>query len=103
MSVGLKDLQRMACRHVALEQNERLFLRASDLERRADALLEHPQLDALLFHDYQKLKALACQQYVEAIAHREVIERDFPEAVLPREENQRKYLVAGVTQEKVCG
>ncbi|MCO7515130.1 hypothetical protein NJF44_07090 [Pseudomonas guariconensis] len=68
---------RQACRQLALEQNQRLFAQAYQLDHAAFALLERPGLDAGRFDHYQSLRRKAAERYEEALEHLALIDQSF--------------------------
>ncbi|MNJ05964.1 hypothetical protein D3C77_00430 [compost metagenome] len=91
MSDAHHRFQLKACRTFALKQNQRLFHQAWHLDHQAFALLDHPQLDAETFTQYQRLRHKASDKYLEAIEHLHLINRDFADP-LPALREVRTYL-----------
>ncbi|AZE66565.1 hypothetical protein [Pseudomonas synxantha] len=70
--------QMMACRQLAMEQNQKLFNQANALSRSAYQLLERPDLDSELFDQYLHLRGKAEALFREAIDHLGVLNEHFP-------------------------
>ncbi|MFQ6573865.1 hypothetical protein [Pseudomonas sp. UM16] len=70
-----------ACRKFALEQNQRLFRQAWQLDHQAFTLLDHPQFDAEYFAQYQHLRRKAQCRYQEAIEHLTLIHHEFADTL----------------------
>ncbi|WP_434702503.1 hypothetical protein J3P85_16485 [Pseudomonas sp. Z1-12] len=68
----------MACRRLALEQNERLFDEANAYSRRAFDLLEHPDFDCEMFEEYLHIRQKAESLFRDAIEHLGALNEDFP-------------------------
>lgn len=68
----------IACRQLALEQNQKLFNQANALTRSAFDLLERPDLDSELFDQYLRLRGKAQALLREAIEHLGVVNEHFP-------------------------
>lgn len=68
----------MACRRLAIEQNEKLFEEANALNRFAINLLERPDLDGEMFHQYLQLRGKADALFREALDHLSLINEQFP-------------------------
>ncbi|AZC18386.1 hypothetical protein [Pseudomonas sp. CMR5c] len=74
-----QSLQLRACRKFALEQNQRLFKQAHDLNRKAYALLEQAQPDLDTFERYHLLRNKAEERLHEANEHLLLINHEFAE------------------------
>ena len=70
--------QRLACRDLALEQNQKLFNEANALSRSAFDLLERADFDSEKFDQYLRLRAKAEALFREAIEHLGVLNTHFP-------------------------
>ncbi|WP_445576735.1 hypothetical protein GKKCFE_15020 [Pseudomonas sp. E141] len=68
----------MACRRLALEQNERLFDEANAYSRRAFDLLEHPDFDCEMFEEYLHIRHKAESLFRDAIEHLSALNEHFP-------------------------
>jgi len=68
----------MACRRLAIEQNEKLFEEANVLNRLAIKLLERPDLDGEMFLQYLQLRGKADVRFREALDHLSLINQQFP-------------------------
>lgn len=68
----------MACRQLAMEQNQKLFNEANALSKSAFELLEHPDFDSEMFDKYLRLRGKAEVLFREAIEHLGVLNRHFP-------------------------
>lgn len=73
-----------ACRHLAMEQNEKLFEEASALNRTALDLLDRPDLDDEMFLEYLRLRDKAQAKYQEALDHLALINEQLPSLHEPR-------------------
>ena len=69
--------QRVACRDLALEQNQRLFEKANALNQTARDLLDHPDLDGEMFFKYLHLRDKANVRFREALDHLLLINETF--------------------------
>lgn len=103
MSDAHQRFQLKACRTFALEQNQRLFHQAWQLDHQAFALLDLPQLDAETFTQYQRLRQTARHKYREAIEHLVLINREWVDPLAlqpertPRHADQDEMQVAAVS------
>lgn len=70
--------QMMACRQLAMEQNQKLFNEANALSKSAFDLLEHPDFDSEMFDEYLRLRGKAEALFGEAIEHLSVVNEHFP-------------------------
>ncbi|AZF04922.1 hypothetical protein [Pseudomonas sp. R5-89-07] len=70
--------KRMACRQLALEQNQKLLNEANAISRSAFDLLERADFDSVLFDEYLRLRAKAQTLFREAIDHLGVLNTHFP-------------------------
>ncbi|CRM64242.1 hypothetical protein [Pseudomonas sp. 31 R 17] len=70
--------KRMACRQLAMEQNQKLFDEANALSRSAFDLLECADFDSEKFDHYLRLRARAEALFREAIEHLGVLNKHFP-------------------------
>ncbi|WP_300628464.1 hypothetical protein [Pseudomonas sp.] len=70
--------QRLACRDLALEQNQKLFNEANALSRSAFDLLERADFDSDMFIEYLRLRGKAQALFCEAIDHLGVLNTHFP-------------------------
>ncbi|KRP65729.1 hypothetical protein [Pseudomonas orientalis] len=70
--------KRMACRQLAMEQNQKLFDEANALSRSAFDLLECADFDSEKFDQYLRLRAKAEALFREAIEHLGVLNTHFP-------------------------
>ncbi|NUU37824.1 hypothetical protein [Pseudomonas sp. C2B4] len=68
----------MACRSLAIEQNEKLFEEANALNRFAINLLDRPDLDGEMFLQYLQLRGKADALFREALDHLNLINQQFP-------------------------
>ncbi|RKS27522.1 hypothetical protein BJ917_0372 [Pseudomonas sp. WPR_5_2] len=68
----------MACRRLAMEQNEKLFEAANTLNRSAIDLLDRPDLDSEMFLHYLQLRGKAEALFREALDHLSLINEQFP-------------------------
>ncbi|WP_178122568.1 hypothetical protein [Pseudomonas izuensis] len=68
----------MACRRLAMEQNEKLFEEANALNRSAIDLLDRPDLDSEMFLHYLQLRGKAQALFREALDHLSLINEQFP-------------------------
>ncbi|MBS7842899.1 hypothetical protein KFF47_08925 [Pseudomonas fluorescens] len=68
----------MACRQLAMEQNQKLFNQANALSNSAFDLLEHPDFDSEMFDEYLRLRGKAEALFREAIDHLGVLNKYFP-------------------------
>lgn len=68
----------MACRQLAMEQNQKLFNEANALSNSAFDLLEHPDFDSEMFDEYMRLRGKAEALFREAIEHLGVLNKHFP-------------------------
>lgn len=68
----------MACRQLAMEQNQKLFNEANALSKSAFELLEHPDFDSEMFDEYLRLRGKAEALFYEAIEHLRVLNKHFP-------------------------
>ena len=68
----------MACRQLAMEQNQKLFNQANALSNSAFDLLEHPDFDSEMFDEYLRLRGKAEALFGEAIEHLGVVNEHFP-------------------------
>ncbi|MBC2659161.1 hypothetical protein H7A76_27290 [Pseudomonas sp. MSSRFD41] len=66
-----------ACRTFALEQNQRLFKQAHDLNQQAYELLEEAQPDLDTFERYHLLRNKAEEKFHEASEHLRLINQEF--------------------------
>ncbi|SDV04187.1 hypothetical protein [Pseudomonas vancouverensis] len=73
-----------ACRHLAMEQNEKLFEEANVLNRSALDLLDRPDLDDEMFLDYLRLRDKAHALFQEALDHLSLINEQLPPLREPR-------------------
>lgn len=69
--------QRVACRDLALEQNQRLFEKANALNQTARELLDRPDLDSEMFFNYLHLRDKANARFREALDHLLLINETF--------------------------
>lgn len=69
--------QLRACRKFALEQNQRLFKQAHDLNQQAYQLLEQAQPDLETFERYHLLRNKAEEKFHEASEHLRLINQEF--------------------------
>ncbi|MBI6632922.1 hypothetical protein YA0871_09620 [Pseudomonas paralactis] len=67
----------IACRQLALEQNQKLFDQANAISREAFELLDHPDFDSEMFDQYLHLRAKAESLFKEAIEHLSVLHTHF--------------------------
>jgi len=72
------DEKTMACRQLAMEQNQKLFNEANALSRSAFDLLEQPDFDSEMFDEYLRLRGKAEALFREAIDHLGVLNEHFP-------------------------
>ena len=72
------DAKVMACRQLAMEQNQKLFYEANALNRSSFDLLEQPDLDSEMFDEYLRLRGKAEALFGEAIEHLGVVNEHFP-------------------------
>lgn len=72
------DAKVMACRQLAMEQNQKLFYEANALNRSSFDLLEQPDLDSEMFDEYLRLRGKAEALFREAIDHLGVLNKHFP-------------------------
>ncbi|KTC43903.1 MAG: hypothetical protein ACN6QY_02980 [Pseudomonas sp.] len=72
-------LQLRACRAFALEQNQRLFKQAHDLNQQAYELLEQGQPDLDTFERYHLLRNKAEEKFQEASEHLTLVNQEFAE------------------------
>lgn len=72
------DAKMMACRQLAMEQNQKLFNEANALSRSAFDLLEQPDFDSEMFDEYLRLRGKAEALFREAIDHLGVLNKHFP-------------------------
>ncbi|PKH12836.1 hypothetical protein [Pseudomonas fluorescens] len=70
--------KRMACRQLAMEQNQKLFNEANAISREAFDLLECADFDSAKFDQYLRLRAKAEALFREAIEHLGVLNTHFP-------------------------
>jgi hypothetical protein len=68
----------MACRQLAMEQNQKLFNEANALRRSAFDLLEQPDFDSEMYDEYLLLRGKAEALFREAIDHLGVLKKHFP-------------------------
>lgn len=73
--------KRMACRQLAMEQNQKLFDQANALSRSAFDLLERTDFDSQMFDQYLRLRRKAEALFREAIDHLGVLNTHFPAPV----------------------
>lgn len=73
-----KNTHLIACRRLAMEQNEKLFEEANALNRSAIELLDRPDLDSELFLQYLQLRDKAEARFREALDHLSLINEQFP-------------------------
>ncbi|AZF10435.1 hypothetical protein C4J93_2237 [Pseudomonas sp. R2-37-08W] len=70
--------QLMACRQLAMDQNQKLFNEANAISRNAFDLLERPDFDSQMFDEYLRLRGKAEALFREAIEHLSVLNTHFP-------------------------
>jgi cellulose biosynthesis protein BcsQ len=70
--------QIIACRRVAMEQNQRLFEEANAINRSALDLLERSDFDSEMFLVYLQLKTRAKNRFREALEHATLLNEHFP-------------------------
>lgn len=68
----------LACRRLAIEQNEKLFEEANALNRFAINLLDRPDLDGEMFLQYLQLRGKVDALFREALDHLSLINQQFP-------------------------
>jgi hypothetical protein len=78
MNIQLSTAQLIACRRVAMEQNEKLFAEANDLNRQAYDLLDHPDFDSDMFMEYLQLRKKSQALFLEAMDHLSLLNEQFP-------------------------
>ncbi|MFY0727249.1 hypothetical protein [Pseudomonas sp. NFX15] len=78
MTVPLATAQLLACRRLAMAQNEKLFEEANALNRSAHDLLDRPDLDSDLFLHYLQLRGKAEAMFREALEHLSIVNEQFP-------------------------
>ena len=82
--------QMMACRQLAMEQNQKLFNEANALSKNAFELLEHPGFDSEMFDEYLRLRGKAEALFREAIEHLSVLNKHFPAPTVSVASNSKK-------------
>ncbi|WP_431033530.1 hypothetical protein [Pseudomonas yamanorum] len=70
--------EKMSCRQLALEQNQKLFDEANALSFAAADLLEHPDFDSEMFDEYLRMRGNSEALFREAIEHLGVLNEHFP-------------------------
>lgn len=70
--------QIIACRRVAMEQNQKLFEEANALNRSALDLLDQSDFDSEMFLVYLQLQEKAKDRFREALEHITVLNEHFP-------------------------
>lgn len=70
----------MACRQLAMEQNQKLFNQANALSCSAFDMLDRPDFDSEGFDEYLRLRGKAEALFREAIDHLGVLNKHFPAA-----------------------
>jgi hypothetical protein len=70
--------QIIACRRLALEQNQKLFEEANAINRSALDLLECSDFDSEMFLVYLQLKQRAKNRFSEALEHAVLLNQHFP-------------------------
>jgi hypothetical protein len=70
--------QLIACRRVAMEQNQKLFEEANAINRSALDLLERNDFDSEMFLVYLQLKTRAKNRFREALEHAVLLNEHFP-------------------------
>jgi hypothetical protein len=93
MNIQLSTAQLIACRRVAMEQNEKLFTEANDLNRQAYDLLDHPDFNSDMFMEYLQLRKKFQALFCEAMDHLALLNEQFPEPAA--QEDRRAELVCG--------
>lgn len=78
MHIQLSTAQLIACRRVAMEQNEKLFAEASDLNRQAYELLDDPDFNSEMFMEYLLLRKKSQALFREAMDHLGLLNEQFP-------------------------
>ena len=68
----------MACRQLAMEQNQKLFNDANTLSCNAFDLLDRPDFDSEMFDEYLRMRGKAEALFREAIDHLGVLNKHFP-------------------------
>ena len=71
--------QRLACRRLAMEQNERLFEQANALSRYASGLLDQPNFDSEKFLEYLQQRGKADALFRQALDHIVLLNEQFPD------------------------
>jgi hypothetical protein len=70
--------QIIACRRLALEQNQKLFEEANAINRSALDLLERSEFDSEMFLVYLQLQEKAKNRFREALEHITLLNEHFP-------------------------
>lgn len=78
MTAPLATAQLIACRRLAMAQNEKLFEEANALNRSALDLLDSPDLDSDMFLHYLQLRGKAAARFREALEHLLIVNEQFP-------------------------
>jgi uncharacterized protein VirK/YbjX len=81
MQFNHKDTKLMACRRLALEQNQRIFHEANAINCSAGVLLDRPDLDCEIFDEYLRMRRKADALFREAIDHLKLLNQVFPQSV----------------------
>jgi hypothetical protein len=76
--------QIIACRRVAMEQNQKLFEEANALNRSALDLLERSDFDSEMFLVYLQVKKRAENRFSEALEHAILLNEHFPSTEAPK-------------------
>lgn len=85
MQFNTSESKMVACRRLAMEQNQKLFNQANALNRSAFDLLDRPDLDSEKFDDYLLMRRKAETLFREAIEHLCLLNEDFaPSASLAK-------------------
>lgn len=70
--------QLLACRRLAIEQNEKLFEQANALSRNASDILDQPDFDSEKFLEYLQQRDKADALFREALTHIVLLNEQFP-------------------------
>jgi hypothetical protein len=82
--------QNIACRRVAMDQNQKLFEKANAINRSALDLLESSDFDSEMFLVYLQLQEKAKSLFTEAIEHLTLLDEHFPSPEL-QNTHRREY------------
>ena len=90
--------QLIACRRVAMEQNQKLFEEANAINRSALDLLERNDFDSEMFLVYLQLKTRAKNRFREALEHAVLLNEHFPS---PELQNTYRWKHSKVTAQEL--